>query len=284
MGTLYALSLGPIPTGTGEGLIFMGMLDGRLVPSEVTTDADAALAAMRRQVPAGTRLQCLPELASAGVKHGYAPTPPSDEALAVRAQLAFVLAHPHLQPRASGELFPLMQAAAAFWAARAWDRLPGDVPIEVSVTGAVRATFEAAVMGAGGEEFGLALYPRPGSIAKIAAAVDAGRPQVAAQVDSVSLTYEDDPAFAVRAIEAWCGLPRVPVAFGLRRGRPRPIEPEDALALAATLHAMSKMKGEPGETVVHTLSGPDVEVVVTVRLPGGVGTPQPRPPARRARR
>lgn len=281
MGTLYALSLGPIPTGDGNGMIFMGMFNGKLVPSAVTTDADAALGAMRRQVPAGTRLQCLPELASAGAKHGYVATEPDGEVLGVRAQLAFVLSHPQLQPRASGELFPMIQAAAAFWAARAWERLPSDVPIEVEVSGTVRGRFEAAVMGAAGEEFGLALYPKPGSVAKIAAAVDAGRPHLVAEIESVSLTYDDSPAFAARAIEAWCGLPMVPIAFGLRRGRPRPIEAADALALAVTLHAMALMKGTSGEMAAHTLSAPGVEVAVTVRLPERAASPpSTRRPAR----
>jgi hypothetical protein len=103
----------------------------------------------------------------------------------------------------------------------------------------------------------------------------------------VSLTYEDGPGFAVRAIEAWCGLPMVPVAFGMRGGRPRPLEPADALALAVTLHAMSLMKGEPGETAAHTLSAPGVEVAVTVGVPAertSAPTPKPRRPARHARR
>ncbi len=145
--------------------------------------------------------------------------------------------------------------------------MPSDVAIEVVVSGAVRASFEGAVLGAAGETYGLALYPRTGSVAKVAAAVDAGRPHVAAEVESVSLTYEDSPAFAVRAIEAWCGLPMVPIAFGMRRGRPRPIEADDALALAVTLHAMSLVKGHAGETASHTLSAPGVEVAVMVRLP-----------------
>ncbi len=286
MGTLYAMSLGPIPTGKGYGTIFMGMFDGKLVPSDVTNDADAALAAMRLKVPTGTPLQCAPELALAGARHGFVATPPGDEVLGVRAQLAFVLAHAQLQPRASGELFPMIQAAAAFWAARAWERLPADVAIEVTVTGAVRGTFEAAVMGAAGEEYGLALYPKPGSIAKIAAAVDAGRPDLAANVDAVSLTYEDSPGFAVRAIEAWCGLPMVPVAFGMRGGRPRPLEPADALALAVTLYATSHMRGEPGETAAHTLSAPGVELAVKVRVPDGKAPPRtpPRRSTRRGRR
>ena len=284
MGTLYAMSIGPIPTGNGHGTIFMGLFDGKLVPSNITSDADASLAAMRRQVPDGTRLECLPELAGAGAKHGYVPVAPDDEVLGVRAQLAFVLAHPQLQPRATGELYPMIQAASVFWAARAWDRLPSDVAIEVVVTGTVRATFEAALMGAAGEQFGLALYPRPGSVAKVAAAVNAGRPQVAAEVDSVSLTYDDSPAFAVRAIEAWCGLPMMPIAFGLRRGHPRPIEAADALALAVTLHAMSLMKGIPGETASHSLSAPGVGVAVTVRLPETPGSKSSAGPVRRARR
>ncbi len=283
--TLYVMSLGPIPTGQGNGTIYMGLFDGQLIPSPSTNDLDAALAGFRKQVPAGTRLQCLPELAAAGATHGYTPTKPADEVLAVRAQLAFVLAHPRLSPRAGDELYPMIEAAAAFWAARTWERLPADVAIEVVVTGTVTATYEAAVMGAAGGEFGLALYPAAGSIAKVADAVDSGRPHLVAKIDSVSLTYDARPAFAARAIEAWCGLNRVPFAFGLRGGKPRPIEVADALALAVTLRAMSFMKGTPGEVANHRLTGGGIDVAVTVRLPDLTPVTPKRPArARRPRR
>ena len=284
MSTLYALSLGPIPTGTGQGMIYVGLFDGELIPCSATNDTDAALMELRRHVPPGTRLQCLPELAMAGARHGYASCKPTDEVLGVRAQLAFVLAHSQVPPRAAGELYLLIKAAAAYWAARPWERLPADVPIEVVISGATRATYEAAVMGAASEEYGLALYPKAGSIAKIAAAVDSGRFERVAKIDSVSLTYDEGPRFAAVAIEAWCGLPVVPIAFGLRGGRPRPIGSADALCLAVTLHAMSLMMGNPGEVSTHTFSGPGVEVVGTVRLPTlASDSPKPKARARRQR-
>ncbi len=283
MGTLYAFQLGPIPTDQGYGTIYVGFLDGQLIPAPQANNADDALATFRAQAPRGTVLECDPDFAAAGARHGFRGTPPGEMIVAVRAELAFVMAHPGLPPRASHELWPLMQGAAAFWKAKAWETLPADTPIEVVVTGAASATYEAAVMGEAGEEFGLALYTKPGSIAKVAAAVDAGRMGLVGKIDSISLTYDEGPRFAARAIEAFCGLARVPQAFGLRRGRPRPIEATEALVLASTLQAMSMMTGQPGEETTQGLTFGEVEIEVRVRVPTSLFAAEPSRPIRARR-
>lgn len=283
MSDVYAISIGPIPTGQGYGTIFIGLHEGRLIPLRSTNDAEGALVDLRSKAPSGSTLRCLPELAVAGEKYGFLPTPPSEEVLAFRGQLALVLAHVDIEPKCSLELFPLMQAAAAFWAAQVWEKMPADLPIAVTISGSLSGTFEAAVMGAAGQEYGLALYPKPGSIAKLTRIVDSGRLDSARMIETFSLTCDDGPGFAVRAIEAWCGLPMLPRVYGLRRGRPRAIDKDDALILATTLRAMTQMEGIPGEVASSTIESPDVLVTSTVRLPELALVPPPkgRKPTRR---
>jgi hypothetical protein len=267
--SLYVFSLGPIPAEAGPGTLYFGLLDGRLLPPPEADDAAVALGLLRAKAPPGTALACSPELAKAGARHGFVGEPLPEPLLALRAELALVLSHPGIAPRAATELLPLMQSANAFWVSKVWERLPMDVSIAVTLAGAVRGTYEAAVMGAGGEEFGLALYPKAGSLAAISRAVAEGRMDRVSRIDAISLTLDDEPAFAVHAIAAWCGLPRVPITFAMRGGAPEPLEAADALALAVTLHALSRMTGAVGEVAMHTLSFGDKQIEVTVRLPGG---------------
>lgn len=283
MSTLYATRLGPVPTDEGEGMVFLGILDDKLISAPSATAA-AALTWLRAKAPPRTRLLCHPDLAMAGGGLGYAAAPPDEDVLAACAELAFVLAHPGIRPEPTAALTPLLQAAATFWEARPWERLPADTAIAVDVSGSVRGTFEATVMGARGEEFGLALYPAPGSIARLLAAIEAGRPDLAAQVDSVSLTFDEEPAFAARALQAWCGLGRVPITFAMRGGEPQAIHEAQAYALAVTLHTMAGMDGTPGELATQNLEGDGMTVSVTVQLPGTPSplsrpTPAPSPPA-----
>lgn len=280
MPTLYVLGLGPIPTGEGEGMVFLGLLDDKLIPAPSATAA-AALKWLRAKAPPRTRLLCHPDLAMAGGGLGFAAAAPDENVLAACAELAFVLAHPGIAPEPTPALTPLLQAAATFWDARPWERLPAEAAIAVDVSGSVRGTFEATVMGAGGEEFGLALYPAPGSIARLLAAIEAGRPDLAAQVDSISLTFDEEPAFAARALHAWCGLERVPITFAMRGGNPQAIDEAQAFALAVTLHTLARMEGTPGERVTQNLEGEGMTISVTVQLPG---TASATPGRRRRRR
>lgn len=284
MSSLYAFSLGPIATGAGFGTIFVSIRDGQVMPSPPTNDPAVALRSFKASAPPGTALRCDPDLAGAGRDLGFVGAPMDREALAIRAQIALVIAHGEYAPSAIGEIFPLLTASAAFWTARPWERLPADVPISVTVKGAFTATYEAAVMGASGGEYGVLLYTKPGSVAKVVAAFNKGRPDLAARIDLLSLSFDGEPEFALRAIEAFCGLPMVPTTIMMRRGQPVATGAQEVLALAVTLYGMSLMKGEPGEVLTHVLSGGEQRLVVTVQLPGGpTEVPADAKPGARAR-
>lgn len=245
----------------------LGFLDGRLFPTPNASDIDSALQTLADAVPPHTQLLCSPELAEVGKLYGFTPSATPAGVRAIRAQLAMVLAMADLAPQASGELLPLMEASAVFWDNRPWERLPADESIAVSILGAFSATYEVAVMGAAGETFGVALYPKAGSIAKLVRAVDAGRPDQAVRLESVSVTFDEEPRFAARAVEAFCGLPRVPIGFATRKGTTTPLLATDALAAAATMFALARLKGDPGETATYTMRTPGAELVATAHLP-----------------
>ena len=98
---------------------------------------------------------------------------------------------------------------------------------------------EAAVLGFDVEQCGLELYDRPGSVARLAAALDGGRISGARKIDSTYVTFELEPAWAVEAVQAAYGLPLFPNVVRLRRGRPRAPERLELLQLAAALEVVA---------------------------------------------
>ena len=61
-------------------------------------------------------------------------------------------------------------------------------------------------MGAGGQEFGLAVYDQPGSIRRVGEAVQRGRMEVASRVLATAVTFDAEPAWAAKA---FCSLTSV---------------------------------------------------------------------------
>lgn len=249
MPVAYVFPLGPIPTGEGESLLYLGVLDGVVLPV-ASGPADVALAALRRGVPAGTALWCAPDLAVHAKRHGFAVGPLPPEVAEIRAHMAFVVAHVDIAPELGDEFPSLAQAAARFWAARPWERRDPEATLHVTVEG--HPPWEGVLMGSGGEEFGVALYPRPGDLARLREFVDADRFDDARALPAVSATLAEEPAYARAAIEAWCGLPRVPILFAMQYGEARAATGSEVLAVTGALAALA----EPGDAA---------EVTVTIR-------------------
>ncbi len=263
---LFAFSLGPIETREGPGLVFLGFRDGQLLGPTRAHDPEHALAELAALVPAGTPLHGLPDLVHAAPGAGFRSMRAPDEVLALRAQLAMVLEHGRHGPQAEGELRSLIRAAARFWMAHPWDRLPADEALVVEVRGAFPRVYECTILGEAGEEYGLALYPEPGSVRRVVELARRDQPEGMRRIDLVSLTLTAEPAWACRAVEAWCGMPLVPIAFGLTRSRIRSITAREALVLAATLDATAGMQGVPDEEGTGTAG----EIEVSVRMPSGL--------------
>ncbi len=171
-----------------------------------------------------------------------------------------------------GMMERLFEACAAFWKAAPWEYIDSDEPIRVELSNGRRRKAEASVLGAGGEEFGLALYDEPDSIRRVAAAVSAGRMEAAARVASTAVTFDAEPAWAAKAFEDAFGLPRLPVPLRVRNGKASPAKVEELHALVAVLEAVTTLVDsddlDPSEATVE-VGG--VELTARASLPEDVG-------------
>jgi len=161
------------------------------------------------------------------------------------------------------------------------------LPVELETDGE-RELREATVLGAGGQEFGLALYDLPGSVDRMIAAMDAGRVRKTRKIDSLAVTMDVEPAWVAAALQDAVGLPRVPVVMRLkarRVGHPSPLE---LAQLVAALDGVTMLAEDArpddalsSHTEVRTEAG---AVKATVSLPTELAeplavVPLPRPRA-----
>jgi hypothetical protein len=253
---VHVFRLGPFAVGDRDAFAYGGIDDaGALVQPEIAHGDANGLSALAKRF-AGQPLRCEPALATAAKPLGFEPADLPAEALIPRATLAFGLG---LGPTAGRPdldvLLRFFSACAEFWKAEPWEFIGSDEPLSVTLTaGGRNRAAEASVMGAGGEEFGLALYDEPGSIERVAAAVAAGRFEAASRVPAIAVTFDAEPAWAAAAIEAAYGLPRLPSPIRIHKGRPGPARSEDLHALAAVLEALVALSEsddlEPAEATV----------------------------------
>ena len=240
---IHAFLLGPIETGQGTAWCAAGVAsDGTVAPPEIQSSPERALRGFAKRA-AGQEIVCEPALAGLAGSLGMrcAKLPP--EALPPRAVLSWLLARGPMAGKPPPDaLIRLFESCAAFLGARPWERVDSDTPHPTTVTiDALRSAREVSILGCGGEEFGVAIYDQPGSIQRVLTAMDAGRPEDGRLVDSLSVTLDEEPAWAVEALDDAFGLDRVPFVVRLRRGRPSPASTEELLQLAAVLDAVVKV-------------------------------------------
>ena len=129
--------------------------------------------------------------------------------------------------------------------------------------------YEACIMGAGGQEFGIALYEEKGAVKKLARLVDAGRMCDAANLGSLAVTLDDDPHWAAKAIGDAFGAECAPVPLRVSGGRPRPVDEEELVTLAAALCAIAGLDSDKLE------SGCDL-LIAGARVSARVTAPEPQ--------
>src|SRR6266545_1681 len=174
---VHVFRLGPLEVGGRKAYAYCGLdAGGAPIPAEITHTDARGLGALAKRY-AGQPIRCEPALAEAARPFGFEPAPLPKAALLPRATLAYGLALGPMAGRPKLDiLIRFLEACAAFWSARPWELLGSDDPVPVALTekGRTRKA-EASVMGAAGQEFGVALYDEPGSIRRVAALVTAGR-------------------------------------------------------------------------------------------------------------
>ena len=247
---LYAVKIGPIPTGEGDATFYCGFEEEMLHPPVMAeTDADG-LQRIAAQAP-GADLYCDKALAKAGKKLGFEPVEPPEFAKAgTVAMLTALAAGPHGESLGSPiGLYALAVAASRFETSAPWTLWHDGQAISVTFSGGLQGRYEASILGNGGQEFGLALYRKKGDLQRVAKLVDAGQMKKAEQVDSLAMVFDDEPAFAVDLFERMLGLPAIPIAIKLEGGKPTPVREEEVLALAAALNAVAALHPRAREIV-----------------------------------
>jgi hypothetical protein len=157
-----------------------------------------------------------------------------------RAALAIALVlGPAMVPGDPEALHLLCHGASEFLRAEPWRHWDDDEVIEIVLGGAVAGALEAAVMGAAGKEYGVALYRRGGAIARVVRGVDRGRMAAAAREDGLLLTLDDEPRFAIAALRDAYGLDRVPIPMKMQGGGARALDCTDVAILGGALRLLA---------------------------------------------
>lgn len=235
---LYAFKLGPIHTGDGETTGFFAMTEDRALEPRF----GRAATALREfaQLGAGAELRCEASLAKVGKPFGFVAASAPEWAAEPRALLAFGLALGGAAPAPNGPIVDFLDATAAFIRAAPWRYWDNGHVIDVCVTRDAKSTaYEGCIMGAGGLEFGLALYPEKGSIARLNRIRS---PRDARKIESIAVTMDDEPAWAVAALEEAFGLDGVPVPIRLAKGRSGPARPDDLATLVIAMRAIAELR------------------------------------------
>ncbi|HEY3449070.1 MAG TPA: hypothetical protein VGK67_22095 [Myxococcales bacterium] len=247
---LYAVKIGPIPAGGGDATFYCGFEEESLHAPVMAESDEDGLRRLAAQAP-GADLYCDPALAKVGKKLGFQPLGPPEFAKAgTVAMLTALAAGPHGE-KLGGPLglYSLAVAALRFQTSSPWTLWHDDQPIKVTFSGGFKGSYEAAILGNGGLEFGLALYKGKGGVAKVAKLVKGGKGRQAQKVDSLALVFDDEPRFAVELFERLLGLPAVPTAFKLEGGKATPVQEAEVLGLTAALNGLAALHPRAREVI-----------------------------------
>jgi hypothetical protein len=246
---LYAFKLGPIDTGEGSTTAFIALTPEEALPPIMGGRASDALRAFAEQAE-GHDLRCEPSLARAAQSTGFVSGKVPDWALEARASLAFGLGLGSAAPPPNPAVGRFLAATAAFMNAAPWRHWGNEDALELHVSGLREKEYEVSVMGAGGQEFGLALYEQKGAIRRLAKLADAGRMREAAGFAVIAVTMTDEPRWAITALREAFGLEHLPEPMKVARGRVGPVDPIDLATLTVALGAITDLSPARPEIAV----------------------------------
>ncbi len=260
----YAYALGPIETGEGSVQAYMAGSRAFALPPILGGKPAEALRALQAQT-GGAPLYVEPALAAAARAAKLATASPPDWALTMRAHLATRLALAGLGENLTAELIDeFLPALTAFCHAEPWRYWPDRFPLRVTVDAPRAERFEGSIMGAAGLEYGLALYRKPGAVARIHTLAAQGQADKARELaDGIAITFDAEPAWAARAVGDRFGFDRIPLPYALRKGQMLPVRASEAAVLAACLHACALLSpGRLEATAEIVFEGKPVHVTV----------------------
>ncbi|MCP3137037.1 hypothetical protein [Pyxidicoccus xibeiensis] len=271
-GSAYVFKLGPIDTLEDSRTSFYVALtaEGDLLPPVMNRKDAEALAALAPGME-GHKRYCESRLARAGAALGYSARPMPADIAKLRAVLAVKLSW---GPEARAELDPelvvaLLEASAELIRAAPWETWTNEEVFPTSLEGTVQGTRELSVLGNGLSEFGFALFDRPGSTERLALSAPSRQQGLEVLVpDSMGLTLEDEPSWAVKAVQQPFGIAFVPELLRVQGNTTRLGDARDMLVAAAVARALASARPEePGARAELRVGALHVSVRLEVPLP-----------------
>lgn len=233
------MKLGPLSLERGTASAYVAFGEAGLDVVVEADDEDGLVSLARRNKD--EVLVCEPSLSRAAVRRGLSVAAPPPVALSMKAALAVNLDHGRALEDVSPELvLELIEATLEFNAAAPWRSFEPDEAIAIRIEPGGRE-LEGCVLGQAGEEFGLALYHQAGSIQKVIAFADEGRPEKARSLGATTMLIERGDAFVVDAIEEMAGVAAAPRVLHVARGNLSPATAHDVARLVGALRAVTAM-------------------------------------------
>lgn len=264
------MKIGPLALDAKHAHAYAAFGQGGL--AMVIEDSDAkGLAALTHQCKKES-LVCEPALAQIAAARGLQVAELPPPARRLKAGLAVSLDHgPSLENVSPSLIFELIEATVAFDAAKPWQVFAADEPLSVQIEPKGRE-FEGCVLGADGDEFGLALYHHPGSIARVQAFVAEGRPESAASLACTTVLLADEGACSVGAVAELTGVSLAPQVHHISQGGLRAAGPDDLAVLIAGLRAVTALA--QGRTPRGETQDPAHRVVARATRAGSKAAPR----------
>ncbi len=268
---LYAVRLGPVERqeeGEEDCFVYLGFTEKMaLPPAMAVRDADGLRELLKHVSGHGHELRCEPRLARTATKLGFTPGPMPVWVMEGRGTLALEMAlGPYADKLDKAGLPALLAATATFVKSQPWQWWTDKVPLTVSVMGSVGERFEGCIMGAAGEEYGLALYENAGAVQRISDYMAAGDFDTASQEPFLSLTLNFEPGWAAEAVDAAYGTGGVPWPMRRTGGKPVRVDASSLAILSAALEAISNLGPR---SLIETAEAPlaSGRIKVTVEAP-----------------
>lgn len=194
-----------------------------------------------------------------------------------RAELATILhlGKAAIEPDATSVIGPALRAASELVAHQPWSWLRDSdtVDFEIATPDQPRRHFEGCVMGAGGQEYGIALYDQPGSLARLAGASQQGRPDDVRAIDACGFTLDDHPRWLADVVAEAYGVAVVLAPIRVRNGHVRAVSADDLTVMTAAAAAAAHLTRQRHEHLA-TIAIADRTITATARMRAS----RPKPP------
>lgn len=266
---IYAIRLGALQTGEGPANVYIGLSEQTVVALQIARSDEEGVQAVLANA-GRERVLCEPALARVAKKLVLdVAEPPPWTAIPCAELSTLCNLGESIERSALAAVLPALVAACEFVERAPWRHFSNLDALDFVVERATgkRRMLEGCVLGAGGQEFGVALYDQPGSMTKLAVMARAGKMEDARELDAYGFTIDDAPDWVANAVARAFGAPVVIRPVRLRRRAMQPVSATELMTMAGAVAAAAKLTPDQREARATVGEGTEA-ITVTVRVRG----------------